>query len=148
MRVYNVLMERISVSAAIDLIRLSAPSDAVLVLLRTWLSQTASETSEQLGVSVNRASTDGTGTSYTAEKHEDSDAAFGGTAVVNLSADTTKTGNPPYGDSFNILNGWIWVPMPEDRLWVPPSGRIVLRLEDAPGSALTMNGGLTFGEIG
>lgn len=148
-RTYTVTMAATSVSAAKDLIRVSAPSDAVVEILRAEITNEDLETSNQLPMGLYRASTDGTGTSFTATKHEDSDAAFGGTAVVNLSADTTKSPTDPlYRSGFNIGAGALYHPVPEERLVIPPSGRFVVRLESAPAAATTVSALCTFREIG
>ncbi|MGH2625671.1 MAG: hypothetical protein ACRDHY_03345, partial [Anaerolineales bacterium] len=67
---------------------------------------------------------------------------------VNLSAEPVLTGDPLIDEGFNWLNGWLWVPAPEERIWVPPSGRIVLKLPVAPSPAVTTSAGLILGEVG
>lgn len=148
MRVYTVSLDGVSVSAAKSLIRLSAPSSMVLVILRAWLEQQAVETSEQLEVLLQRASTNGTGSASVPEKHEVGDPVATATAVDNLTVEPTLTAKPLVRDSFNVLNGWVYVPVPEERIWIPPSGRLVLKLNNAPAAALTMTAGITFGEVG
>lgn len=146
-RMYSVLMDAQSISAAKDLIRISAPSDAILLIHEVIVVQDASETSEQLPFQLQRASTDGTGSSYTAKLLEASDAAFGGTAVTNLTADTTA-GDILLRTSVNVLSGWHYLPTPESRIVIPPSGRFVVRLDAAPAAALTMTVTVIFEEIG
>jgi hypothetical protein len=140
-------MDAVSVSAAKDLIRISAPSDSVLLIHEVSVQQDSSETSEQAAVQLQRSSTDGTGSSYTAVPHDLSDAAFGGTAVTNLTVDSTLSALLRR-ESFNWLNGYEYLPTPEMRIVVPPSGRFVVRLEYAPSAALTITVNVTFEEIG
>lgn len=137
-RLYSVVMDAASVSAAKDLLRLSAPSTTVVCVHSVIVTQDESEVSEQLPFQLQRSSTDGTGTSRTPEKLMPGDAAFGGTAVVDLSADTTISGLPLHRESVNVLNGFYWKPVPEERIWLAPSGRFVCRLETAPASSLTL----------
>lgn len=148
MRPYSVQMLGVSVSAAKDLFRVSAPSTMQLVLLRAWLSQEVSEVSEQSAVILQRASTDGTGTAETPEKGRVGDAAATFTAVSNLTADTTLTTDPFIREGFNWLTGWLYIPAAEERIWVPPSGRLVLRLPTAPTAALTVSAGMVLLEVG
>jgi len=148
-RSYTVLMDAISVSAAIDLIRLSAPSDAVVMLTKAWVGQeTVDNLNEVSAVQIQRASTDGTGTAATARPMSDGDPAFGGTAVTNLTAATTA-GNILVRENFNLAAGWVWTPFDlSEAIIVSPSQRAVLRLEVAPSAAVTLTAGLQFHEIG
>lgn len=138
-----------SLSAAKDILRMSASSTSVLELIRLEVTQDTSETSEQLPLSIYRASTDGTGTSRTPRPLEVLDSAFAGTAISDLSADTTKSPTEPlWSSAQNVLSGWLWHPVPDERIIVPPSGRIAVRLETAPGAALAARVVLVFKEIG
>jgi len=148
MRVYTVRMAPTAVTAAKTLIRVSANGTSALVLLRAWITQETKVTSEQLRALIQRASTTGTGTAVTPQPHEVGDSAFSGSAAVNLTAEPTLTGSPFNNENFNILNGFIYVPMPEERVIVPPSGIIVLRSDIAPLASMTMTAGMTFGAIG
>jgi hypothetical protein len=137
-RMYSILMDGISISAADDLLRISSSSTDVTVLHSVTVTQDASETSEQLPFQIMRASTDGTGTSTTPRPLSDGDPAFGGTAVTALTVDTTP-GNILHREGVNVLNGFYWKPTPEERIVIPPSGRLVVRLDAAPAAALTMS---------
>lgn len=148
-RMYSAVSEATGLTAAKDLIRISAPSDAILRVHEVVVTQDASETSEQLPLEIFRASTDGTGTSITPEALETGDAAFGGTAVGNLTADTTKSGTSLWRQANDVRAGWHYLPTPDDQIVVPPSGRIVVRLD--PGSSFTsvnLSTTVTFEEIG
>ena len=148
-RPYSVIMDAISVTAAKDLIRLSAPADAALAITKAWLGQEdVDDLNETIAVQLQRASTDGTGTSATARPLAEGDPAFGGTAVVNLTADTTA-GVILTRENLNLASGWVWTPFAlSEAIIVSPSQRIVLRLENAPAAARTMTAGLQFYEIG
>ncbi len=148
MRVYSVVMNQISVSAAKTLISVVAPSTAIVVLLRAWITQDASETSEQLPILIQRGSAIGTGTAATPDKFEPGDPVAASTVKTNLTVEPTYTGNPFVNESFNVLNGFLYVPMPEERIILPPSGVVGMRLDANPAAALTMSAGFVFGEIG
>lgn len=148
-RPYTVIMDAVAVSAARDLIRLSAPADSALLVTKAWVGQEALDDLNEVGaVQLQRASTDGTGTSATARPMREGDAAFGGTAVVDLSAATTA-GVILVRENFNWAAGWVWTPFDmSEGIIVSPSQRLVLRLETAPSASMTMTAGLTFQEIG
>ncbi len=135
---YSVVMSGTSVSVQKDLVRISAPADSTITLHSLNISQDDSETSEQWTVQLHRASSDGTGTAVTARPFAEGDAAFGGSAVSDLSADTTA-GNMLWRESFNILNGFQHFPTPETRIKVSPSQRIVARLSSTPSTGTPIN---------
>ncbi len=146
-RMYTVTMDAAAVTAAKDLMRISAPSDAVVILHEVKVTQDESESSEQLPIQIHRASTDGTGTAATARPLQEGDAAFGGAAVVNLTADATA-GDIVWRESQNVLNGWHWLPTPEGRPVISPSGRMVIRLDAAPGASTKFTAVALVEEIG
>lgn len=146
-RLYSVLMDAVSISAAKDLLRLSAPADAVVVIHEVTVSQEASETSEQVAIQLHRASDDGTGTAATPKQLQSGDPAFGGTAVTDLTANTTAT-DILRRSAENLLSGYKYLPTPETRPVISPSGRFVVRLEDAPAAARTVSVEVILEEIG
>jgi len=140
-------MDAVSISAAKDLVRISAGSDAVVILHEVVVTQEDTTTSDQGAIQIQRASTDGTGTSYTPRLLSgNTDAAFGGSAVVNLSADTTA-GDILWRAGSDVRAGWHYLPTPECRITIPPSGRIGIR-SDVAITAATMTVTVIFEEIG
>ncbi len=148
MRVYSATTEIAAVAAAQTVLTVAAPADAVVVILRAYLDQLDLTASEMLRAHLQKASAAGTGTGVTAEPHEEGDAAFGGTVLEDHSVEPTYTGIPYENEQFNALNGWVWVPMPEERIYLSPSEIIGLSLDNAPSAGTTIAAGLVFGEIG
>lgn len=148
MRVYTATTEIAAVAAAQTLLTVAAPADQVLVLLRAWISQLDLVVSEMLKVQIQRASVPGTGTAILPERHATTDSTFGGTVLEDHSVEPTFTGRELENEQFNVLNGWIYVPMPEDRIWIPRAGILGLRLATAPSAATTISAALVFGEVG
>lgn len=146
-RIYKAIMPAIAVTTAKDLMRLSADTDHILVIHEVVLTQESLETDEQLPVILQRASTAGTGTTTTIVAAQEGDPAFGGSCVHNLSADTTA-GDVLHREGFNLKSGFFWLPPPELRIVVSPSGRFVMRLPTAPGASTTFTGVITFEVIG
>lgn len=145
---YTVLAEAQTISTAITILELTAASTAALELYRAWISQGGSTTSAMARIQILRKSgtITGTATPPTANPLEVGMPAFGGTVKWKATAEGTD-GAVIYSDSFNVLNGWLWLPVPEERIMVPPSGIIALKFPAAPAShAFTY--GLSFREIG
>ncbi len=146
-RIYSALLDEVAVTGAQSFFRISAPSDAIVVLHEVRISNDDVETSQQLPLQIARVSTDGTGTSYVAVPLEVGTVAFGGTVVTDLSAEPTVT-DILWRDSQNILNGWHYLPTPELRIILSPSGRIAIRIDANPTGSTKFSGFALFEEIG
>src|SRR6266566_2023179 len=89
-------------------------------LLRVWVSQSGTATSQQIGVIIGqKASAFGTYTSTTPGPHliggtisgiVGGTAGAAGTAGTDASAEGAGTVTPIIQDAFNNLNGYLWVP--------------------------------------
>lgn len=147
-RMYSAIFEEVAVSVVQDLFRISAPSDAVVVIHGFEISQSSDTDSEMLNLLVHRGTTDGSGgTTPTPAPMEVGDAAFGGTVGANNTTQSTE-GTILHSAAFNVLNGYIWMPTPETRPVISPNGRLVVELQTAPGDELTMSGTIYLEEIG
>lgn len=148
-RAYTASFAEIAVTAIQDALEVVAPSDGVVEILSARMSQSSDEgdaQAEMLPVTISRAATSGSGgASVTPRPHVVGHPAFGGTAERN---NTTQAGTPTViiADCFNVQAGWLYVPVPEERIWLPPSGIAVMTLNVAPADSLTMSGSITFAE--
>jgi hypothetical protein len=148
MRAYSVTLDGVSLTAAItELITITAHTNRSLILTRAWVSQRSNTTSAQQAIKIVRQSASGTTVSAPALNPLDpDDAAAGFTAkgmCTVLGTDTTVQ----YTDSFNWQNGWLWLPVPEERIVVVGAGIISLKLPVAP-AALTISCGFDVLEVG
>lgn len=145
---YVILMEGVSVSGAITLIEFTAAADAIVEVISAWVSQGASETSTQEVIRILRKTAVGTGTAFTPRLlSPNTDAAFGGTARTNMTAEGTA-GDILHREGFNILNGFFYKPVPDERIIVPPSGILGIGFAVAPAAAITISAGMIIREIG
>jgi hypothetical protein len=147
-RVYSAVFEEVAVSAIQDLFEINAPADAIVVLHGFEIAQSSDTDSEMLNLLMHRGSASGSaGSTPTARPLETGDAAFGGTVEANNTTQGTE-GSQIHAAAFNVLNGYIWMPPPELRPVISPSGRMIIELQTAPGDELTMSGTVWFEEIG
>ena len=146
-----VVRQAITNPGAITLLQIKAGTSNPLKILRAWVSQTASTTSTQLAVQLVRKSGAATVTSFTPLLLRPSDPAAnaaGGTSATGYTATGEGTdGDLLIEDSFNILNGWLYLPVPEERIVVPVSGMIGLKFPIAGGNN-SFKCGIIFGELG
>lgn len=147
-RAYTVVMDGVTgIAAAQDLVEIVAAAANAVVWDRAWASQENVTTSNQWALQIQRNTASGTGTTVTPEPADDGDAAFGGTAEVDHSADGMIDGLPIYRSAGSMLNEWLWHPTPEERITQPGGAVMVLHL-DAIGASATVTAGVAFREIG
>ena len=144
MPVYTARLDATSVSSAATLVQLNAPSNAALKILRAWAS-VCTVTSCALQVRLTRRTTAGTGTAFTPIRHDSFESSTSATATVNHSAEGTA-GDVIIRDTFNVLNGYLYLPVPEERIVVPPGCALSLDLPVAPANASSLNAGITWSE--
>lgn len=149
-QLYTVAIGSQAQTAAKTLIEIAAPSDAVVLVERLWLKQTSFDTSENLGVKVQRITTTGTGTATTPEPLQVGSAAFGGTVETNSTIEPTYTaGTEIIEDGFNVLSGYLWTPANDDEIMViSPSALLGFSLDVAPSASMNFSYGCTIREVG
>lgn len=143
-RVYVVRLDATSVASAKSLIQVTAPSSMSLTLLRAWVGNDLSETSQQEVAEIIRKTATGTGTSFTPKALRTGDPAATFTSINDLTAEGTD-GDKLIREPFNILNGWLYVPVPEERITVAPSGILALKLASVA-TAFTVSAGMVIEE--
>ena len=130
-------------------IRLTAPSDAILVITKAWIGiDDVDDLNEPMSGQINRASSAGTGAAVTPRAMAVGTGALGATAIESITADPTP-GDILVKEPFNAASGWVWTPYDEsEAIIVSPSGIIVLHLPVAPSAAMNIISGFTFYEVG
>lgn len=142
--IYAARMDNISVSTAITILQVTAPATAVLELIRAWVSGNTTTSAGQR-IQLLRKSAAATGTTAVTPAPLDGSAAAGSTAGRNATGEGTD-GTVLYEDMFNVVSGWLWLPVPEERIWVPPSGVIALKFPAAP-AATNFTAGIVYREL-
>jgi len=129
-------------------------------VLRAWCGQTGTATSAQQRVQFNTQVTAfPTLTSATPSKTKFNDpasaitggtAGAAGTAGINASAEGAGTKTVVTHDTFNNLNGYLWVPTPRELIVMGAgiASGFGFHLPVAPGSLTNWQVGVTYGEIG
>jgi hypothetical protein len=126
----------------------------LLEVVRCTISQNETETSQQLGAIIARKVTAfGTYTSTTPTPGALGAAASGitggtagaaGTAGTDASAEGAGAITTWHAEGFNNLNGFLWVPTPEERLFVGPDQAVVLKLRGTPTTLTGWNATLQY----
>lgn len=153
-RMYTGQFNGVAVTAQQDLFELVAPSTAICVIHSIELEQTTEvgDTQEE-GLSIllkSGSTTSGSGGSTPSKvAAQVSDAASGATLEAN---NTTKA----TAGTIVTHNAWSWnVRMPFNKIFTPemrpmvaPSRRLTVELATTPADSITMNGTITWEEIG
>jgi len=148
MRAYAITLTGGALTAAITAVNeFTGHTNRATIITRATLSQQSNTTSTQQPVQLLRQSTAGTNvTSPVASPADVDDSAFGGT-VRGLCTVLGTAGAILYPDSLNWQNGWLYLPVPEERLTTVGAGITALKLPVAP-PALTVNSVIDVLEVG
>ena len=156
---YTVVMENQTIVADATLVIVHAASawgtaGCLLEIARCTISQNETETSQQLGAILARKVTAfGTYTSTTPTPHIIGAAASGiaggtagaaATAGTDASAEGGGATTTIHAEGFNNLNGYLWVPTPDETIWLGPDQAFVLKLRGTPGTLTGWNATVTY----
>src|SRR5271169_469608 len=113
MRTFSVALplDTASGTSIVTLIEITAAATKSFCVLRAWCSQRGSTTSAQQDIQIARKSVTGTNaTAPVASPVDAGDSAFGGT-LKGMETTEGTLGVNLYSDSFNWVNGWIYLPV-------------------------------------
>lgn len=148
------------VNAICTLIIINPVAGTVIEIIRAWVSQHANATSAQQRIHLGtKATAFGTYTAATPEKIKTGDPASGitggtagaaGTAGINASAEGGGTLTEKIPDAFNVLNGWLWIPTPNETIMVRAADSLafVMHFPAAPTTLTGWNFGVVYRELG
>ena len=160
-REFTVGGENITVAGATTLVFINpaAAPNFNIHILRAWVDQSANATSAQQRVQYETQVTAfPTLTSATPAKLKRADpnvsiiaggtAGAAGTSGINASAEGAGTKTSIFGGCFNVLNGHLWVPTPEEVIVMPAGSAsgFGLFFPAAPGTLTGWTFGVNFAE--
>lgn len=139
--VYNV-RHSATVSTAITVIQIAAGGTCPFLILSAGASQRGSTVNAQEELAFVRKTAAATVTAAVLGTHvlktrtgDPNPSLQLGTALTGVIATAEGTdGDVPFRSGFNVQNGWIFLPVPEERLFVPAAGIIGLKFLNAPAS--------------
>ncbi len=152
-RVYTVSFEDVAVAATQDLINLTATANMAFEVLRVEFGQRGLTAWEAKPIRFRRMPATVTagsgGSAATPQPVNKNDAAATVTARVNdtTAMTTNATAVTLFTRMFEFLNGFIWVPLPDERIVIAPSQGLAINLPTGPSGSTNMSGSLTFREL-
>jgi hypothetical protein len=162
-RCYTVTGDNQTVVAAPQLVHLNPSASGAGIpgfeVLRAWVSQRANATSAQQGVRLGtKLTVFATVVGATPAKtwlgdptaNLVSGTGAAGTAGINSSANGAGTEIGVYPDNFNVLNGWLWIPTPQETMQFMPGGTSAFfhQFLSTPGTLTGWSFGVVYREIG
>lgn len=149
--VYTVSHSITDLNSSKTLMLIQAASSHVIEILSVYVNNSTVETNQQLIVGIHRVTSLGTpvGTSVTPEKHENGDASSLATIKGNITAsEPTYSAVPLEKAGFSSIAGFNYIPIPEERIYIQPSGAIGIRLLSSPDISFDCTVSVVFREIG
>jgi hypothetical protein len=137
----------------IVLMELQVPTATVIELIRAWVgaAEGADPVAEvqEIVLYVN----DGPATGGTALNENELQGSVDAAAATVAVANATVAATPVdlYYDAFDLRNGWLYLPLPEERIIIvggTTNDNVGIRLPVAPDAAIVLSCGMIWGEIG
>lgn len=152
-RVYSLSFSDVAVSAAQDLLIAQASSSVPIAVHSVTLTQKTLTAWEAKNVRIRRVPATVTlgsgGSTPTPRPLLKNDAAAGGTYHANDTTPATSSGTivDLHSEEWNFLNGFYYLPPPEDRPVIGVSEAVTVKLDTAPSAAMTCSGTIVFEEL-
>lgn len=153
MAIFKVSMNAVAVSAAQDLWHVKAGSTYPILIHEIVLSQKTLTSVEGREIKFLRHTvtvTQGSGGSTpTPVNTMPGGASSGATVRMNdTTAASAGTLTLIHADVWQFLNGFFWMPSPENRIFIAPATGFVVNLPTAPSGSMTVSGTITYEELG
>lgn len=153
MRLYTVQFNNVAVAAAQDLFGLLATANMSFKVHWIELGQKSLTSWESKEVQLIRnpvtATVGSGGAAATPQKINSGDSAATVTARTNDTSGQTTSGTPSvlWSREWEFLNGFFWMPAPEQRPIIAPSQGLTLHLGTAPSGSMTASGSMMIEEL-
>jgi len=145
---YSLVRSTVTTSTAITIQLVWVPTTTAIETTRAWCNQSTITTSAQTRIQLLRKT--GTAPTVTSQSPvvvgtpgSQASKCVGGTAASGITASAEGTDGTVYvEEGFNIVNGWLYLPVPEERIMILGStaSGIALKFPTAPTSAGWISG--------
>jgi hypothetical protein len=138
---YSLIRQGVATSTAITVNQVLAPALSAVEFTRAWANQDNVTTTGQTRVQLNRNSTASTVTSATPNPTQtgmQASKCVGGVSATGVTATVEGTiAGTPWSEGFNVVNGILYLPIPEARWMLVGSaaGFAALKFATAPAAA-------------
>lgn len=139
--VYDLIRSSTTTSTAITIEQVWVPAGTVIEPTRAWVNQSTVTTSAQTRIQLRLKTAAATVTAASPTAHSanmQASKCVSGTGASGITATVEGTDGTVYvEEGFNIVNGWLYLPVPEERMMIGGSAAvgIALKFPTAPTSA-------------
>lgn len=144
---YSISCGNVAITTSKSIIVYQAAGTVAAELLRVAVSQNNLDVTDQMRIQVLRKTTAPSGGTAITPAPVVGAPAAAGTTSYSPTSDGTD-GAILVEDVFNILTGWNWVWLPEERPIIQPQGLVGIKLPTAPASSTNFSATLILREIG
>ncbi len=155
-RIYTASFQNSAYTAANDFLELLSGSAVVVAIHEITITQSTEigdAQAEMFRVTVHRVTASPTsgsgGSTPTPIPHNPTDTAA--TSTVEANNSTPLSGGTSVllrEEAVHIANGFYYQPIPEDRIFLAPSTRLMVKIASTPADSISFSGTITFEEIG
>lgn len=152
-RIYTVTKAATNVSGVQDLLNLTATAGMAFKVHEIVISQTGQTTVGNLNFSLKRlpsaVTTGSGGTAVTPQKMNNGDVAATVTARANDTTQATTTGTASVlrAEAWNPINGYQYMPYPDDQPVIAPSQAFIVSLDTIPAATISLSVSATIEEL-
>lgn len=145
---YSVKGAAQTVSTAITILTVAAPSTGSLFIDRVWVNQTTvTAVGTRTRVQILRKTAAITGTASPPTPTPLNGTQTSQATILWIATAEGTDGNVLYDEAFDYVPGYLWIPAnSRERIWVPPSGIVGIKFPVAPTSA-SWEFGLSYEEL-
>lgn len=137
-----------TIAAVQDLWQIEAAAGVPIVIHAIYLGQEDLTANDQMKILIHRGTGDVLSGTAPEPLNPSNTVAARGTYVLNDTTQLTDTGAAyVHADAFSVLDGWVYLPPPEDRILIPGGGKLAIESAIAVTSG-TWTGTLIVEEIG
>jgi len=146
---YSLSFSEVAVTAQQDLFQLEATT-VPIVIHRVTLSQSTDvgdASAENLSILIREVTDTVTDDGGEQILDRNATAAFTGACAINETTELTTGAATLHSEAWNILNSFIYLPTPEERIHVDIGNAVVVNLNTTPADSITMSGTIVFEQL-
>lgn len=150
---YSMTLQSIGIASCANLLQLKS-TGTPHELVRAWVAQSTSVTSAMVPIQIVRKTAAGDVAPFTPINISSTNdpaskmvASSSGTGTFTSTAAFGTDGDIVLRDAYNVLNGWLYLPVPEERILTQPGNITAVRFPIVPASSGTYEGGLVWREF-
>jgi len=150
-RMYSAVMDNISVTTANtpqDLFELLALTNVSVLVHAVYVSQTTLTVSELLQIKIHRGTATGSGGGTITPRPLETGMPGADTLVERNNTTQSVETSLIIAEDWNVVNPFIWLPPPKERIWVPGAGLFIVELTEDASATMNVSGRVIFEEFG